>query len=1065
MKGCAIYAQRYFSSLFLSLAFFDLKKLNNKTNSNTNYMKRLLFSLLAIGFSISAFAQHSISGQVLEKDTDIPLLGVSVLIKGTASGTTTDFDGNFSLMNITEDAVLEFSYIGYVTKEISTSGQSVLKIVLEVNAEQMDEVIVTALNIQRDKESLGYSISQVSADQVNVARENNVMNSLSGKVSGLQITQSNTGVDGSSRVLLRGITTINGNNRPLVVIDGIPINAGSGGAGGAGGIDGGDALSDINPDDVASISVLKGAGAAAAYGSLGINGVILITTKSGTTKDGIGISLNSSFSFTDIALTPDFQNEYGAGAFGDFAPINTDGRPVLDYPYSWSWGPKMEGQSYTNWLGKQDTYSPNSNKNPYKEFYQTGFTMSNTLSFEGASDKGSFRASITNEDGQGIVSNNTLDKQTFSIRGASKLTEKFRIDGKMTYLTSKVQNRPQLAEGSGNTALQLSLMPRDIRLQDVANNTINANGDEIKWNLDNTFNNPYWALNNAGNFDNKDRFQGFISGKWDVSNTFNITAKSGMDYTIYDITKYADTGAQAIQNSLGSYNNDTSKRRIWNSDILATYNTNLSDFNVSLSLGSSYRNESSSYKNIWGNDAKVPDFYRISNYKNSFSSEGISEKSIYSFYGLGNISYGGYLYFDATLRNDNSSALPQANNSYWYHSENMSILFTKLLGINSNVLSKGKIRGSYARVGNDTSPYRTQAVYNVNQTVTLPYTVASISGVLPSFDLKPETSKSWEIGTDLGFFNNRILLDLTYYKTNTTDQIMAVPISGTTGYSNKVINAGEIENKGIEAQLNLIPFDSENFTWNLGFNFTKSNSKVITLNEGLENIVLGTLWTASVEARPGQEFGTIYGNDFLRDNFGRKIIGNDGLAKRGDRIALGNINPDWYGGFTNQIRYKNFTLNSLISVQMGGEYYSYGRGYRLFFGTDERSLVGRETGIIEEGINEYTGLENDTPTSALLKQFTDIFSNEIATDIVLDATNVKLREVSLTYDFPKQMLRNTFIQSASLSAVGRNLLFIYNAAGDIDPEATYSSGPASTAFEHTSLPSTRTYGVNLKLNF
>lgn len=1028
-------------------------------------MKKLLLIVVAIGFSISTYAQNSISGQVLEKDTNIPLLGVSVLVKGTTTGTTTDFDGNYNLTNVGNDAVLEFSYIGFKTLETPVSGQSTINVSLEEDGQQLDEVVVTALNIQRDKESLGYSVSQVSSDEVNVARENNVMNSLSGKVSGLQITQSNTGVDGSSRVLLRGITTINGNNRPLVVVDGIPISNGSSGAGGGGGIDRGDALSDINPDDVASISILKGAGAAAAYGSLGMNGVILVTTKTGTKKDGVGISLNSSFSFTDVALTPDFQNEYGAGAFSDFAPINADGRPVLDYPFSWSWGPKLEGQAYTNWLGQPDTYSPNPNSNPYKEFYQTGFTMSNTVAFEGRGDKGSFRISITDEDGQGIVSNNSLAKQTFSIRGTSKLTDKFSIDGKLTYLTSKVRNRPQLAEGSGNTALQLSLIPRDIRLEDVANNTINASGEEVKWNLDNTFNNPYWALENAGNVDEKDRFQGFISTKWDINNKFNITAKSGIDYVIRDFTSFGDRGAQAIENGLGSYSRRTGKSSIWNSDILGTYTTNISDFNMTLSLGSNYRNEFSSELNVSGNDAKVDGFYEISNYKNAFSDENISKKGIYSFYGLGQFSYGGYLYFDATLRNDNSSALPKANNSYWYHSENMSLLFTKLLGMNSNVLSRGKIRGSFARVGNDTSPYRTQAVYNIDQTVTLPYTVASISGDLPSFDLKPETSQSWEIGTDLGFFNNRIQLDVTYYKTNTTDQIMAVPISGTTGYSKKVVNAGEIENRGIEAQLNVIPFDSENFTWDLGFNFTKSNSEVVTLNEGLESIRLGSLWTASVEARPGQEFGTIYGNDFLRDNFGRKIIGDDGLAKRGDRIALGNINPDWYGGFTSKVRYKNFSLSTLISAQVGGEYFSQGRGYRLYFGTDERSLVGRENGIIEDGINENTGFVNEQPASALLKQFTDIFSNEIAKDIVLDATNVKLREVALTFDFPKTMLRDTFIQSASLSAVGRNLLFIYNAAGDIDPEATYSSGPASTAFEHTSLPSTRSYGVNLKINF
>lgn len=1028
-------------------------------------MKKFLILMAVFGFSATALAQKSVSGEVLEKDTNTPLLGVSVVVKGTAKGTSTDFEGKFVLNEVKDTDILVFTSIGYTSQEILVGDKTTFQVTMEVNAQKMDEVIVTALNIQRDKESLGYSVSQVSSEEVNVARENNVMNSLSGKVSGLQITQNNTGVDGSSRILLRGITTISGSNRPLVVVDGIPISNGGGGGSGGGGVDRGDALSDINPDNVESISVLKGAGAAAAYGSLGMNGVILITTKSGTKKAGVGISFNSTFNITEIALTPDFQNEYGSGAFGDFAPINADGRPVLDYPFSWSWGPKMEGQTYTNWLGQQDVYSPNPNKNPYKEFYQTGYNMANSIAFEGRNEKGSFRVSILDENSQGIVSNNTLDKQTFNIRGSSNLTDNFKIDGKMTYITSRVKNRPDLGEGSANTALQLTLMPRDIRLNDVANNTVNAEGEEIKWNLDNTFNNPYWALENAGNFDDKTRFQGFIGAQWDINNAFNITAKSGMDYRTYDYTRFGERGAAAISNGRGSYNHDTGKSRIWNSDILATYNTKLSGIDITASVGSTYRNETSSSLNVSGNDSKSPNFYRISNYLNSFSSEGVSEKAVYSFYALGQFSYGGYLYFDATIRNDNSSALPKANNSYWYHSENMSILFSKMLGIDSGILSRGKIRGSYAKVGNDTGPYRTQAVYNIDQTVTLPYTVGSISGSLPSFDLRPETSESWEVGADLGFFNNRVQLDFTYYQTNTTDQIMAVPISGTTAYSSKVINAGEIQNKGIEAQLNITPFQSDNFSWDLGFNFTKSNSKVISLNEGLERISLGSLWTASVEARPGQEFGTIYGNDFLRDNFGRKIIGNDGLAKRGDRIALGNINPDWYGGLTSKIRYKNLTLSTLVSAQVGGEYYSYGRGYRMFFGTDKRSLEGRETGIIEDGINEFTGFENDIPTSAFLKQFTDIFANEVATDLIMDATNVKLREVAVTYNFPKKMLRNTFIQSASLSAIGRNLFFIYNAAGDIDPEGSYSSGPTSTAFEHSSLPSTRNYGINLKLNF
>lgn len=1027
-------------------------------------MNKYFLILMLIGFSMTSFAQKFVAGQVLEKGTNLPLMGVTILVKNTNIGTNSDIDGNYKLNGLKDDTVLVFSYLGYKTQEIIVGSQTNINVSLETDALEMDEVVVTALNIKRDKESLGYSVSQVSAEQVNMAKENNVMNSLSGKISGLLITQSNTGVDGSSRILLRGVTTINGSNRPLVVLDGIPISNDSGGASQWGGVDRGDALSDINPDDVESISVLKGAGAAAAYGSLGMHGVILITTKSGVKRKGIGITLSSSFSFTELAVTPDLQNEYGTGAFGDFAPIGADGRPVLDYPFSWSWGPKMEGQPYTNWLGKADTYSAHGN--PYEQFYQDGYSFSNSVAFQGESEKGSFRMSVSDENSQGIIKNNTLAKQTFSIRGKANMTDNFSIDGKMIYIASKIKNRPSLAESSANSSLQLSLMPRDIRVSDVANNYVNAEGQQIKWNLDETFDNPYWSMNNVNNFDEKDRFQGLISANWDVTHNFNITGKSGVDYFVTDFTDYTEKGgANQISNGLGSYGHYNTKNRLWNSDMLATYNTNISDVRTTLSLGTSYRDEYISYLSITGKDSKVPNFYKISNYKNAYSSESIYEKGVYSFYGLAQFSYRGFLYFDATLRNDNSSTLPKGNNSYWYHSENMSVLFTKMLGIESNIFNQGKLRGSFAKVGNDTESYRTQSVYNVDQTPTLSYTVGSIPSSLPSSDLKPETSESWEVGTELAFFKNRIQLDFTYYQTKTKNQIMAVPISGSTGYESQVINAGSIANKGYEFQLSAAAVVTENFVWDFGLNFTKSNSVVESLNDGLESITLNSLWAVSVEARPGEEFGSIYGYDFLRDNFGQKLITNDGFAQKGERVNLGNITPDYFGGITNNFRYKNVSLSTLIGFQKGGEFYSYGRAYRMFFGTDALSLEGRETGIIENGINENTGFVNETPVNAMLKQYTDILTNEIATNQILDATNVKLKEVVLTYNFNGSALKNTFIQSASISAVGRNLFFIYNAAGDIDPEASYSSNPTGAALEHSSLPSTRSYGLNLKMNF
>ena len=1024
--------------------------------------KLMLFGML-IMFSVSSFAQKTINGKVLDFDNNDPLPGVNIRVKGSDKGISSDFDGNFSLNNLNENDTLVFSFVGFKTKEEVVGLRTTINVAMVVQTELMDEVVVTALDIERDKASLGYSVAQMEPVEFNVAQENNVMNSLTGKVSGLQITQGNTGVDGSSRILLRGVTTIEGSNRPLVVVDGIPIISSSGGSSPWGGVDRGDALSDINPDDVESITVLKGAGASAAYGSLGMHGVILVTTKQGVNKAGIGVSVSSTFSMQEAFLTPKFQNEYGTGAFGDHAPDAGNGRPVLDYPYSWSWGPKMEGQDYMNWLGNQDSFSPQGN--PYNDFYQAGTSAINSVAFQGTTEKSSFRLSFTNQDSKGIVPNNTLGKQTINFRASSKLTDKFMVDGKVNYIRSKVKNRPELAEGAGNTALMLSLMPRDIRLDDVRNNTVDAAGNEIKWNLDNTFTNPYWALNNIYNEDNKDRIQGTFSAKLDFNDNFYITGKSGLDFIERDFVNHAARGALAIENGRGSYSNNSDKSYIWNSDFMATYNQDFSNFSITASLGTNYRTEQGKSISVWGNDEKVPEFYRISNYKNSFGSDYQWEKRVYSFYGLAQLNLGGFLYFDATLRNDNSSALPKGNDSYWYHSENLSLLFTKLFGINSNAFNKGKIRGSYSKVGNDTSPYRTQAIYNVDQTKTLPYTVASISGTLPNTDLKPEISDSWEVGAELGFFNNRIHVDFTYYESLTKDQIMAVPISGSTGFSSKVVNAGEIKNKGIEVQLDLAPVRSDNFNWDLGVTFTKSNSTVVSLNESLESITLNTLWGVSVEARPGEEFGTLYGKDFLRDNFGRKLITNAGFAQPGERIALGDMNPDFYGGITNNFRYKKLSLRTLISYQKGGEIFSWGRGYRTVFGTDANSLPGRDGNYIEDGINEHTGFANDVPIPGMIRNFNNIWANEVRSELILDASRVKMKEIVVSYDFPMKYLTRTFIQGLNISVFGRDLFFIYNAADEIDPEAGFSSGPTGATLEHASLPSTRTIGMNLKVNF
>ncbi|MCK5775885.1 MAG: SusC/RagA family TonB-linked outer membrane protein [Bacteroidales bacterium] len=1025
-------------------------------------MNKFILLLLFIGISLLSFSQVKIQGKVIDEATNETLPGVTVVIMGTTNGVITNGDGFYSIEANASDTLI-FSFIGFEDYKVNVGIHSKINVYLKSDIVGLNEVVITALDIKRDKASLGYSVSAVGADEVNIAKDNNVMNSLSGKVSGLQVNSGSSGVDGSSRILLRGITTIEGSNRPLVVIDGIPISSGGGGGGPWGGVDRGDAMSDINPDDIESMSILKGAGASAAYGSLGMHGVILITTKSGSKKGGVGVSYGLSVNSTHISLTPELQSEYGMGAFGQFSPIGSDGMPSLDYPYSWSYGPKMEGQEYTNWLGKTDNYT--SHGNPYTQFYQSGLSVTNSLALQSSSDKGSFRLSVTDQRGDGIVKYNTIKRQTYNLRASANLTDKFTVDGKVTYIKSRVENRPEVAEGSANTSLTLGLMPRDISLEDAENYSEDENGNDNFWHNDPTFSGPFWSQDHVKNYSLKDRFQGMFSAKLDINKHFWITGKTGLDYNASDYTSYADRGSKAQTASRGNYSNSMGLSTIWNSDILATYQTNIKKLSITASLGSNYRESFGSYIGVAGWESKTDGLYNISNYIDTRSSNGSWGKLVYSFYGLGQFSYDNYLYFDATLRNDHSSALPESNDSYWYHSENLSLLFTKLLGMDSHVLNSGKIRASYAKVGNDTGPYRTEYFYNTVQTQTLPYPIAAIPSSLPAIDLRPEITHSWEVGTDLSFLGSRINLDLTYYQSESVDQIMSIPISGTSGFSSKVINAGSISNKGLEIQLNTTPVIAGDFSWDLGLNYTKSSSMVNELSEGIESIVLNRLWTVSVEARPGEEFGAIYGNDFLRNKTGDKLITDGGHVQRGERIKLGSMNPDFYGGITNNFSYKNLSLRTLISYQMGGEFYSHGRYYRMLWGTDKRSLEGRENGIIVEGINENTGYANTVPVSPLAKNFTELYLNEITADYILDATNVKLKEVIITYTFSRSLLAKTFIQGASVSLVGRDLFFIYNAAGDIDPQSGYSSTPTGVALEHSSLPSTRTFGFDLKINF
>ena len=1067
----------------------DIRQVVNELESQTDLTFRLMEDRLIVVVPADNPQQSAvITGKVTSLNDRYGLPGVTVVVLGTTDGVITDGSGNYQIEAPDQYAVLSFRYVGFESQEVPLNGRTNVDVELAEDILAIEEVVVTALSIERDKNSLGYSITQVGSDELNSVKQSNPINSLAGKVAGLQISSTPTGVDGSTRVILRGVASLSSGNRPLIVIDGIPVDGGTyGGAGIGGGKDMGDALSDINPEDIESMSVLKGAGAAAAYGSRGSNGVILIITKNGSKRKGLGVTFNSSFIMESVSVYPQLQGEYGQGAFGQHpTEVVPDMASIKgEEPWIWSWGRPMEGQVLPDWLDEPIPYT--AEPNPFGKFYRTGSNLMNTLALDAGNDITSMRASITFQNGKGIYPTNDMNKQTINLRSTTKVGKRVEVDGKFTYIHNKVENRPYLSEDVASSSWAFSILPRDVSLETLEDNYVDENGIE-QWGWDRTLSNIYWALENKQNVDEKHRMQGLFSIDYDISERFDLLLRSGLDYTNRNATDYAAQGSRVNSNYNGHYSHGMDNRLEMNSEFLLSYREDLSEkVNLYLNLGGNYRYNQYQSINQGGNTWKVPDFYHISNIENYYTGENFSEKEVLSLYGLGTITYSNFLYLDLTYRNDWSSTLPAESNSYNYYSGNLSLVFTEILNINPSVLSLGKLRGSYAKVGNDTGPYQTQNYYSVWQTQ-WPYPVGSMSSRLAFADFKPEITNSWEIGTNLGFLKNRINVDFAYYNSLSENQIMDVKLAPSSGFDNIKQNAGSIRNNGFEALISATPVTSQKgFAWDVSLNFSRNKSMVESLAEGEDRKVLATAINGMVliEVRPGEPFGSIYGRNYVRDENGNKLIDDDGRAMQGEVVNLGDINPDLIGGFANYFSYKGLVLSFLVDFQLGGEFYSHGLLYRDLMGTSEESLEGRDEwystheglfhsepipgvipkGYVEEGVNVNTGQANDIPLQPMLRNVNVIWFDRVVEDYILDATNVRMREIVLGYNLPRSILDKTPFADINISLVGRNLFFFYNAAVHVDPESGYNASSIGNAIEATALPTTRSYGFSVTVNF
>lgn len=1049
--------------------------------------KVVLVAGLMAGMTIpAAFAnpepQQSVASVQVVKGTIIdeegePLIGATVQIKGTKVAIATDIDGNYELKSPVKNPVLLVSYVGCASQEVATNGRNVVNVTLSPSSENLDEVVVTALGIKRQTKALGYSVQDVKGDALTEARENNIVNNLSGRIAGLQISSGGSGSAGSSRIIIRGNNSLGGNNEPLVVVDGVPINNSNGGSSNNqwDGTDHGNALNDINPDDIESVSVLKGPAAAALYGARAGNGVLMITTKKGVEKKGLGVTFNSNVMVETPLTKPEMQNVYGQGTNGEYVAGN-----------NLSWGPKMEGQMIVDWTGEERPFV--AYDNDIMDYLTTGVTTTQTLEAGYTGDRGSFRSTMAYQYMDGVVPTNHNDKFNLNLRGTMNLAKNLQFDAKVNYIKSTHRNTPQLGGAGDGVMKNYLLMPRSIHYSDLAD-TYDEFGNVRRWNNDKSnVLNPYVVEDNKKKR-SRDRFIGFLSLNWDVTDWLSIKLRHGEDFywtntdsrtmAAYPIGEFVGSGAYSITKAFA---------RERNTDALITaQKDNLfgSKFSGLISVGGNLRYNSSNSTFVGSGALEIPDFFFIKNGKSITASNDISEKAVNSLYGFAQFNYGNWVFLDVTARNDWSSTLPKQNRSFFYPSVGGGWVITDMLRQEFKVnvpqwFSFGKVRASYAEVGNDTSAYQINNSFSYKEIIFgNPIKGSYVSEVHKLATLKPELIKSVELGFDARFFDNRLGIDFTWYKKNATNQILSLPVTKASGYSSRKINAGNIQNSGIEVVLSATPVRTRDFTWNTNINYTLNRNYIKELHEEVDVYVLGKYEFAQVVSNEGGTYGDIVGYRYKRNPEGAIIVDENGLPLREESMntkePLGNYLPKWTASWNNSLTYRDFTLGFLLDLRVGGDIYMNSLAQGAANGTNILSLDGREEwyagtgGILVDGVQETIGANGETiyvpnTTYANPQEYWSRVKN-IGERHVYDATNLRLRELTLGYNLPKKVLAKSPFTSVKLSFVARNLWILYsNIPGGYDPETVVSTGNAG-GIEHYSFPTMRSFGFNLNVSF
>ncbi len=1018
-----------------------------------------LFGVLLYGYSLGVNAQASVRGTVTSSDGE-PIIGANVIELGSNNGTVTDLDGNYQL-KVGPNAILEFTYTGYVSQKFTVGNQTIINVTLAEGV-ALSEIIVTALGISRERKSLSYAAQTIQGGQLTQVRDANFVNTLQGKVAGLVVTSASSGVGGATRVNLRGNRSIQSSNNALFVVDGVPVDNSTPGQVGNdfGGYNGSDGVANINPDDIESINVLKGAAASVLYGSRAANGVILITTKKGS-AGAISVDVNSGAQFDAPLTLPQLQNEYGQGNGGAFGA-----------KASASWGPKMNNQAVTDWTGKSQNMVPQPNN--ISDFFQIGSSFNNSVGIKGGTDKVQSYFSFTNNQAAGVVPGNSLDRNTINLRISTNLSKKFSTDAKVTYVNQILNNKLRSGEESSEV-MNLYKTPRSIRIEDMQNYESEA-GVPTYWTSSSIYMNPYWTINRTSADEERTRTTGLVSATYQINDDIKVLARVSLD-------QYTDKGENTFFNNTllfawqgGTYQKSFRQVQERNSELLLIGNKKLNNkVKLSYTFGVADVARKSDFTQTSANGLLVPNKFDLGFARNLAVGTGLVERDLQSVFGSVQVSLKDYLYLDVTVRNDWSSTLP-APHSYFYPSLGLTAVLSDMVELPS-FISFAKLRGSYTRVGNDAAPYLLTQTYSFSQ--------GGVGGFInrdatQAFgELKPELTTSLEFGFDGRFFDNRIGLDVTFYKTNSINQLLSLPLAPASGFSNQYINAGDIENSGVELTLTGSPIKKNDLTWDVMLNYARNVNAIVALHPDIKQTFIssGFVRTAGVLVKEGGAYGDLYADGWARTPSGQLIM--DGAGKplvSSIQEYLGNFNPKFTLGLNNAFSFGKIRLNVLVDARIGGVMTSGSDASLAFDGSSAITTAYREGGWVLPGVtlsnNEY--IPNTYPINAETF-WTTVSKGRYSWGQVFtyDATNVRIREAAVGYDIT---INSQYVKKATLSIVARNLFFLAkgNAIIDIpgiptrkmwfDPDVNLGAGNYQ-GVEFGTLPSSRSIGLNLSLSF